>query len=177
MQWIYLLKVLWQKRYFRRWWWLFFVVLALYHKYSAQISIQLSTRVHNFAKKLSTFIESLLISTHWMKIFQFFFSVFEIEQAQLKNSNYDILLSAWLVSMEIYPKGNFFSIWHLPIQIKVHKENIITKRETSVSYLEPCQTFKMKLFAKVRKGFQPLTIVFIVETILCRSVFRTQSII
>ena len=33
--------------------------------------------------------------------------------------------------MKIYPKGSFISISHLPVQIKVHKENIITKRETS----------------------------------------------
>ena len=36
-------------------------------------------------------------------------------------------LTAWLVSMEICPKGIFISIWHLPVQIKVHKENIGTK--------------------------------------------------
>ena len=51
--------------------------------------------------KLSTFFESFLISTHWVKIFAYFL---EIEQAQLKNSNYDVLLSTWLVSMNV-PSG------------------------------------------------------------------------
>ena len=32
----------------------------------------------------------------------------EVDQAQLKSSNYDVLLSAWLVSMEICPNGVFF---------------------------------------------------------------------
>ena len=50
----------------------------------------------------------------------------EIDQAQLKNLNHDVLLSIWLISMEICPKGIFISIWHLPCQIKVHKENIRT---------------------------------------------------
>ena len=62
-------------------------------------------------------------------------------------ANYGVLLSAWLVSMEIYPKRIFISIWHPPVQIKVHKENIRTKLETSDAYSEPCQTSKMKLFS------------------------------
>ena len=77
----------------------------------------------------------------------------EIDQAQLKNSNYDILFSSWLVSMEICPKGIFMSIWHLPVQVKIHKQNIRTKRETLEAYSEPCQTSKMKLFAKYLTAF------------------------
>ena len=61
--------------------------------------------------KLSTFIENLSI----------FFSAYllEIVQAQLKNSNHDILLSTWLVFIENYPKGLVISICHFPIQIKI----------------------------------------------------------
>ena len=55
----------------------------------------------------------------------------EIDQAQLKNSNYDVLLSTWLISMEISPKAIFISIWCLPVQMKAHKENIRAKHETS----------------------------------------------
>ena len=50
--------------------------------------------------------------------------------------------------MEIHPKGIFISIWHLHVQIKNHKENTRTKRETSEAYSEPCQTSKMKIFVK-----------------------------
>ena len=74
---------------------------------------------------LSTFIESLLISI------------------QL-----NINLPAWLVSMELCPKRNFISILHLPVQIKVHKENIRTKFETSETYSEPYETSKMELLGK-----------------------------
>ena len=80
-----------------------------------------------------------------------FFSLYllQIGQAQLKYSNYDVLLSTWLVSMVSCPKGIFISIWHLPAQIKVHKENIRrTKRETSETYSEPCQISKMRLFCE-----------------------------
>ena len=63
--------------------------------------------------------------------------------------------------MEICHKGIFISIWHLPVQIKVHEENIRTKSETSEEYLEHCQTSKIKLFAEMLKGFQLVTIVFI----------------
>ena len=71
----------------------------------------------------------------------------EIEQAQ---SN----LSAWLVSMKTCAKG--ISIWLLYVQIKVHKENIRTKRETSQAHSEPFQTSKTKLFAKILDVFQKL---------------------
>ena len=37
--------------------------------------------------------------------------------------------------MEICPKG--ITIWYLPVQIKVHKENIRAKHETSETYSEP----------------------------------------
>ena len=73
----------------------------------------------------------------------------EIDQAQLKNSNYSVLLSAWLISMKICPKEIFISIWHLPFQIKVHKENIRTKRETSEAYSEPFRTSNMKLLVNL----------------------------
>ena len=108
--------------------------------------------------KLSTFIESLLISIHWGKIFQFLLRVLlEIDQAHQKNLNYD-------VSMETCPKVTFISIRHLPVQIKIHKENIRTKCDASEEYSELCQTSKMKLFAKTLNGFQLLTIVFTVKT-------------
>ena len=51
--------------------------------------------------------------------------------------------------MEIFPKGIFISIWYLPVQIKIHKENTRTKRETSEAYSEPSQTSMMKLLAKI----------------------------
>ena len=58
--------------------------------------------------------------------------------------------------METCPKGNFISISHLPVPVKVHKENIKTKRETTGASSEPCETSKVKPFAKIRKGFQLL---------------------
>ena len=55
--------------------------------------------------------------------------------------------------MEIFPNHDFISTRHLPVQIKVHKENIRTKCDTSEAYKEPCQTSKMKLFGKILYGF------------------------
>ena len=55
--------------------------------------------------------------------------------------------------MEICPKG--ITIWHLSVQIKVHKGNIRAKGETSDTYSEPSRTSKMELnkplarFAKI----------------------------
>ena len=40
-------------------------------------------------------------------------------------------------------------IWQLPVQVKVHKENVRTKRETAEAYLEPSRKSKMELFAKM----------------------------
>ena len=97
-----------------------------------------------------------------MKIFQFFSAyLLEIDEAQLKNQNYHVLLSVLLVSMEVCPKGISISIWHLPVEIKVHIENIRTKSKTSEAYSQPCQTSKMNLFVKTLNRFQLLTIVFI----------------
>ena len=54
--------------------------------------------------KLSAFMELLLISTHLVKSFHFFaLHLLEIDQPLPKNSNYNVLLSAWSVSMEICP--------------------------------------------------------------------------
>ena len=53
-----------------------FAVFSSDHKYQGQISIRLSTWALNYAKKLSTFIDSLLISMHWIKVFQHFLCVF-----------------------------------------------------------------------------------------------------
>ena len=64
--------------------------------------------------------------------------------------------------MEIFCKGIFIFIWHLPVHINVHQEDTGTKRETSEPYSEPCETFKMKIFAKMVNDFQLLTIAFIV---------------
>ena len=64
--------------------------------------------------------------------------------------------------MEIYPRRIFISIWNLPVQIKVNKENKRTKRVTSEVYSEPCKTSKMKLFAIILNVFQLLTVEFIV---------------
>ena len=66
-----------------------------------QISVQLSIRVFDYAMKLSTFTESLPIFIYL-----------------------DVDLSAWLVSMEIFPKGNFISISHLRVQNNAHRKNI-----------------------------------------------------
>ena len=80
--------------------------------------------------QLLAFIELILISIQWAKTFQFFSSyLLKIYEAQIENSNYDVPLSAWLVSMEMCLKGIFISIEHLRVQIKAHKENIRTKRE------------------------------------------------
>ena len=46
--------------------------------------------------------------------------------------------------MEICPKEIFISILHLPVQIKVPKENIRTKSETSEVYSEPSRISKME---------------------------------
>ena len=59
-------------------------------------------------------------------------------------------------------KRIFPSICQLPFQIKVLRENIRTKRETSEAYSEPDRTSKIKLFAKILRNFHILTIVFIV---------------
>ena len=69
----------------------------------------------------------------------------EIDQAQLKNLNHDVLLSMWLISMEICPKGTFISIWHLPPQ-REHKNKLPL-------HSEPCQISKMKLFANILNDF------------------------
>ena len=73
-----------------------------------------------------TFIKSLLISIHWVKSFNFFSAyLLEIYQAQRKYSNFDVLLTAWLVSMKICPKRIFISVFpsfHLPVKIKVQKK-------------------------------------------------------
>ena len=63
--------------------------------------------------------------------------------------------------MEICIKGIFISICNLPVPIRVHKENIRTKRETPEAYSELSRTSKMELFPKILNGFQLLTIVFI----------------
>ena len=76
--------------------------------------------------------------------------------------HFDFHLSTWLDSKEICRKGNFISISHLPVQIKVHKENIRTKSETSEAYSEPCYTSKIKFLAKIVNSFQLFTIAFIV---------------
>ena len=59
----------------------FFVVFASDHKYhKRQISIRLFTRAFNYAMELSACIEWLLISIHWVKIFQLLFCVFTWNQ-------------------------------------------------------------------------------------------------
>ena len=57
---------------------------------------------------LSTFIELLLIFIQGENL-SFFFSVFEINEAQIQKLNYGVFLSAWLVSMKISSKGIFIS--------------------------------------------------------------------
>ena len=155
VRWIYLPKVLWQGRYFRRWW--FFVALASDH-------VLLRSDFYSTAY-CGASIEPLSVHflyTAW-KSFNFFSAyLIEIDQAQLKNLSYDVLLSLWLFSMEIYPKGISLPSGNLPVQIKAHRENIRTKRETPDAYSEICQISKMKLFAKILNSFQLLTIVFIV---------------
>ena len=86
--------------------------------------------------KLSTFIESLLRFIHWAKIFQFFLSVFTRNRPTQK-FNCDVTLSAWVVPMEICPKGISISIWHLPIQLKVQKQHITRKPDTSEAIQNP----------------------------------------
>ena len=64
---------------------------------------------------------SKFLYTEWKSLNFFSTYLLEIDQAQRKNSNYDTLLSAWLVPMEICSEGIFISIWLLPAQIKIHK--------------------------------------------------------
>ena len=118
---IYLPKVLWQERYFGRWW--FSVVFASDHKYYGQISIKLSTQALNYTMQLLTFIESLLIAIHWVKIFQLSLCIFTWNRPS-STQKFKLRCSAWLVSMEICPKGISISIWHLFGQIKIHTENM-----------------------------------------------------
>ena len=61
--------------------------------------------------------------------------------------------------MKICLKGIFISVQNLLIQIKVHKENVKTKRESSEAYSEPFQT--SKFYLEILNGSQLLTIVFI----------------
>ena len=126
----------------------FFVLFALVQKFYCQISIHLSTLAFNYAMMLSNFIETLLIFIQGENL-SFFFSV--IQMHRYKNWTTVFFLSAWLVSMKIFPKGIFISTWLLPVPIKVNKQNIRTKRASSEA------------------------IVFIFETILYRCVLRTQS--
>ena len=79
------------------------------------------------------------------------FSTKHLSEIQIK-----MFFSAFLVSMKVRYKGIFISIWHLTTQIKVHKENIKTKHETSEAYSKPCHTTKMELFTKILNGFQLL---------------------
>ena len=62
----------------------------------------------SYATMLSTFIELLLIFIQGENL-SFFFSVFEINEAQIQKLNYGVFLSAWFVSMKISPKGIFIS--------------------------------------------------------------------
>ena len=94
---IYLPKVLWREMFLRMM--ILFVVFTSDHKYYGQISIQLSTWVRNHVMKLSAFIEPLLISITWVKIFQFFPCVFTWNQP---STTQNVILSAWLLSMEIW---------------------------------------------------------------------------
>ena len=104
-----------------------------------------------------------------MKIFPLF-SVYllEIDTVQLKNSNYKCPFIRLVNFHEIWSEGISISIQYLPVQIKVHKENIRTKCENSEMYSEPCEISKMRLW-KIVNNFQPLTILaksFIVDDCL-----------
>ena len=118
-------KVLWQERNFRRWW--FFVVFVFDH-----INIIINFRFPFNCPLGHLIMRSGVFNFHWITpnfytLSENFYCAYllQIDQAQLKNSNYDALLS---ISMEICSKGIFISIWNLYIQIKVHKENIRKKR-------------------------------------------------
>ena len=100
-----------------------------------------------------------VIFNEWKSLDFFSLYLFEIDQAQLKNSNYDVIFSVWLISMEIYHRWIFISIWNFPVQINnfsVQKENVRTKLENSEMHLELCQTSKMKLFPEILNDFQLL---------------------
>ena len=62
-----------------------------------------------------------------------------------------------------------------PLNISAQSSMTRTKRETAKTYLEPCQTSRIKLFAKILNCVHPQTIVFIVLTSFYQCVFRTQS--
>ena len=66
-----------------------------------------------------------------------------------------------VASLHTCLEGILISIWHLTIQMTIlqrkHKNKAWDLRDVS----EPCQTSKVKFFAKMLNGFQLLTIVFI----------------
>ena len=101
---------------------------------------------------------SWFLCTKWKPSSFFSAHLLEIDQAQLENSNYYVLLSTWLVSTEICPKGIFVSIWYLPVQVKAHKKTHKNKGWDlqAEAYWKSCQTSKEGLFAKILNGFQML---------------------
>ena len=58
-----------------------------------------------------------------------------------------------IYSMDICPNKIFISIWHFPVQKKIHKENIGTKRQTLEACLDPWKTFKIKPLQKYSTAF------------------------
>ena len=129
----------------------------------------------NYEIKLSTFIESVLISIHWENL-SFFCLYIYLKLTKHNSKIQTTMLSAWLVSMEICPKEIVISNWHLPVQTKIRKENVRTKFETSdllrpwdllsslpkLLYTEAhsgcSQASKMELFAKMVNSFYLLAI-------------------
>ena len=76
--------------------------------------------------------------------------------------------------MNTCPKGIFISIWHLPVEIKVHQENIRTKRETSEAYSEPCQKSKMKFFLRKYLPAFSYELLSLLSKLIYTGIFRTQ---
>ena len=92
-------------------------------KVNGQISFELSTWMLNYAIE-SLFKFYTLCENHS------FSQLLGTNHITLKNSNCDVPISMWLLSIEIFPKGIFIFIWCSSVQTKVHKENIRTNYET-----------------------------------------------
>ena len=58
-----------------------------------------------------------------------------------------------VASLHTCLEGILISIWHLTIQIKVYKENIRTKRETSETFQSPVKHLRWSFFRKCLTAF------------------------
>ena len=103
---------------------------------------------------------SLFLYTEW-KSFKFFFCIFTRKRPTTTQKLKQRCFFIRVVNFHrCLPQRNFYLHLTLAVQIKVHKQNIRTKREASEAYSEPWQTFNMKFFAKIINSFQLLFTLF-----------------